>query len=71
MRQFGRALGATTDIHELCGDCGRAIAAVLSDETVTVCPLGRWLPATSQICTDARSGLADRNGMWQSLVIQE
>jgi len=42
-RQFGR--GTTADPSQSCGACGRGRAAVLSDGTVTPCPMTRWLAA--------------------------
>jgi MoaA/NifB/PqqE/SkfB family radical SAM enzyme len=43
VRQFGR--GTIAAPSQACGGCGLGRAAVLSDGTVTPCPLTRWLAA--------------------------
>lgn len=43
MRQFGR--GTAADPGQACGHCGRGVAAILPDGSVTPCPMTRWLPA--------------------------
>jgi MoaA/NifB/PqqE/SkfB family radical SAM enzyme len=41
VRHFGR--GTLPDPTQACGHCGRGIAAILPDGTVTPCPMTRWL----------------------------
>jgi MoaA/NifB/PqqE/SkfB family radical SAM enzyme len=43
VREFGRGTVAAAD--QACGNCGRGRAAVLSDGSVTPCPMTRWLSA--------------------------
>ena len=43
LRHLGR--GTITDPSQACGHCGRGIAAILPDGSVTPCPLTRWLRA--------------------------
>jgi MoaA/NifB/PqqE/SkfB family radical SAM enzyme len=43
LRQFGR--GTVPDPSQACGRCGLGRVAVLSDGTVTPCPMTRWLAA--------------------------
>jgi len=43
LRQLGR--GTIADPSQACGHCGRGIAAILPDGSVTPCPLTRWLRA--------------------------
>jgi MoaA/NifB/PqqE/SkfB family radical SAM enzyme len=43
LRQFGR--GTVADPGQACGHCGRGVAAVLPDGSVTPCPMTRWLKA--------------------------
>jgi MoaA/NifB/PqqE/SkfB family radical SAM enzyme len=43
LRQFGR--GTIPDPAQACGHCGRGVAAVLPDGSVTPCPMTRWLHA--------------------------
>jgi MoaA/NifB/PqqE/SkfB family radical SAM enzyme len=43
IREFGR--GTIPDPSQSCGSCGRGRAAVLSDGSVTPCPMTRWLVA--------------------------
>jgi hypothetical protein len=46
LRHLGRATGAVPDdASELCGRCGRGIAAVLPSGDVTPCVMARWLTA--------------------------
>jgi MoaA/NifB/PqqE/SkfB family radical SAM enzyme len=45
MRAFGR--GTIADPSQACGHCGRGVAAVLPDGSVTPCPMTRWLKAGS------------------------
>ena len=45
VREFGR--GTVAAPGQACGSCGRGVAAVLSDGTVTPCPMTRWLAAGS------------------------
>lgn len=46
LRHLGRAAGAgQPDVSELCGKCGRGIAAVLPSGDVTPCVMARWLTA--------------------------
>ena len=43
LREFGR--GTIPDPAQACGHCGRRVAAILPDGSVTPCPLTRWLKA--------------------------
>jgi MoaA/NifB/PqqE/SkfB family radical SAM enzyme len=43
LRHFGR--GTIPDPAQACGHCGRGVAAVLPDGSVTPCPMTRWLRA--------------------------
>jgi MoaA/NifB/PqqE/SkfB family radical SAM enzyme len=43
LRRFGR--GTIADPAQACGHCGRGVAAVLPDGSVTPCPMTRWLRA--------------------------
>lgn len=46
LRHLGRAAGAgQPDVSELCGNCGRGIAAILPSGDVTPCVMARWLTA--------------------------
>jgi MoaA/NifB/PqqE/SkfB family radical SAM enzyme len=45
IREFGR--GTIGDPSQTCGACGRGVAAVLPDGSVTPCPMTRWLAAGS------------------------
>lgn len=49
VRDFGR--GAKADASQACGHCGRGVAAVLPDGSVTPCPMTRWLRAGSVLDT--------------------
>lgn len=44
-RRLGRAAHAGPDVSELCGNCGRGIAAVLPSGDVCPCVMSRWLIA--------------------------
>ena len=45
VRAFGR--GTIANPSQACGHCGRGVAAVLPDGSVTPCPMTRWLVAGS------------------------
>jgi MoaA/NifB/PqqE/SkfB family radical SAM enzyme len=45
VRRLGRAASAGPDVSELCGNCGRGIAAVLPSGDVCPCVMARWLTA--------------------------
>jgi MoaA/NifB/PqqE/SkfB family radical SAM enzyme len=45
LRHLGRAASAGPDVSELCGNCGRGIAAVLPSGDVCPCVMARWLTA--------------------------
>jgi MoaA/NifB/PqqE/SkfB family radical SAM enzyme len=45
VRQLGRAASAGPDVSQLCGNCGRGIAAVLPSGDVCPCVMARWLTA--------------------------
>jgi len=45
LRYLGRAASAGPYASELCGNCGRGIAAVLPSGDVTPCVMARWLTA--------------------------
>lgn len=45
VRRLGRAASADPDVSELCGNCGRGIAAVLPSGDVCPCVMSRWLTA--------------------------
>jgi len=46
LRRLGRAADAAgPDVSELCGRCGRGIAAIIPSGDVTPCVMARWLPA--------------------------
>lgn len=45
VRRLGRAASAAPDVSELCGNCGRGIAAVLPSGDVCPCVMSRWLTA--------------------------
>jgi MoaA/NifB/PqqE/SkfB family radical SAM enzyme len=45
VRRLGRAASAAPDVSELCGNCGRGIAAVLPSGDVCPCVMARWLTA--------------------------
>ncbi len=45
VRRLGRAADAGPDVSQLCGNCGRGIAAVLPSGDVCPCVMARWLTA--------------------------
>ncbi len=45
VRRLGRAASAGPEVSELCGNCGRGIAAVLPSGDVCPCVMARWLTA--------------------------
>lgn len=45
LRHLGRAAHAGPDVSELCGNCGRGVAAVLPSGDVCPCVMSRWLIA--------------------------
>jgi MoaA/NifB/PqqE/SkfB family radical SAM enzyme len=45
VRRLGRAASAGPDVSQLCGNCGRGIAAVLPSGDVCPCVMARWLTA--------------------------
>jgi MoaA/NifB/PqqE/SkfB family radical SAM enzyme len=45
VRQLGRAADAAPDVSQLCGNCGRGVAAVLPSGDVCPCVMARWLTA--------------------------
>jgi MoaA/NifB/PqqE/SkfB family radical SAM enzyme len=45
VRRLGRAASSGPDVSQLCGNCGRGIAAVLPSGDVCPCVMARWLTA--------------------------
>lgn len=45
VRGIGRAAAGEAAVDELCGHCGRGIAAVTADGTVRPCVMSRWMSA--------------------------
>jgi MoaA/NifB/PqqE/SkfB family radical SAM enzyme len=45
VRRLGRAASTGPDVSQLCGNCGRGIAAVLPSGEVCPCVMARWLTA--------------------------
>lgn len=69
VRGIGRAAGAGAgggDVAELCGRCGRGMAAVSPDGDVWPCVMSRWLPAGNVLREGLGTVLAGRR--WQAVV---
>ena len=70
VRRLGRAAGAGTagggDVSELCGRCGRGMAAVSPDGDVWPCVMSRWLPA-GNVLTEGLAGVL-AGSRWQAVV---
>jgi len=70
VRRLGRAAGAGTagggDVSELCGRCGRGMAAVSPDGDVWPCVMSRWLPAGNVLTEGLGQVLAGPR--WQAVL---
>ena len=70
VRRLGRAAGPGTadggDASELCGRCGRGMAAVSPDGDVWPCVMSRWLPAGNVLTESLRGVLA--GSRWHAVV---
>lgn len=69
VRSIGRAAGAGAgggDVAELCGRCGRGMAAVSPDGDVWPCVMSRWLPAGNVLREGLGTVLAGQR--WQAVV---